>query len=37
MHPNPIAKARFENQKAMYEEEDKKLKERWEKERAPQK
>jgi len=34
MHPNPIAKARFENQKAMYEEEDKKLKERWEKERA---
>ncbi len=37
MHPNPIAKARFENQKAMYEEEDKKLKERWEKERAAEK
>ena len=37
MYPNPIAKARFENQKAMYEEEDKKLKERWEKERAAEK
>ena len=34
MYINPIAKARFENQKAIYKEENEKLKERWEKERA---
>jgi len=37
MYINPIAKARFENQKAIYKEENEKLKERWEKERAAEK